>query len=61
MVIWLDFDYYIYMSWIQVIHDIALNNVTSLNIFKLNANFNKFTVGLHYLRNFFILAKFQDD
>ena len=61
MVIWLDFDYYIYMGWVQVTHDITLNNVTSLNIFKLNANFNKFTVGLHYLRIFSVLAKFQDD
>ena len=49
------------MSWIQVTPSVTLNNVTSLNIFNLNANFNKFTVGLHYLRTFFILAKFQDD
>ena len=49
------------MGWVQVIHDITLNNFASLNILKLNANFNKFTIGLHYLRTFSILAKFQDD
>ena len=59
--IWLDFDYYIYMGCVQVTHDVTLKNVTSLNFFKLNVNFNKFTIRLHYFRTFSVLAKFQDD
>ena len=40
---------------------ITLSNVTSLNIFYLDANFDKSTVKLHYLCIFSMLAKFQGD
>ena len=36
-----------------------LSNVTSLNIFLLDVNFEKSTVELHYIHIFFMLAKFQ--
>ena len=48
-------------SWIQVIPDIILNSITPLNILLLDANFDKFTVRLHYLHIFSILTKFQSD
>ena len=35
-----------------------LNNVTLLNIFLMDANFDKFTVKLHYLYIFSIFEKF---
>ena len=40
---------------------VTLSNVTSLNIFELNVNFDKFTIRLHYLYIFFMLTKFQGD
>ena len=48
-------------SWIQVILGITLSNIALLNILLLDANFDKFTVRLHYLHIFSILAKFQSD
>ena len=50
-----------YMDWIQVTHGVTLNNITQLNIFELDANFDNFTVRLHYLYIFPMLAKFQGD
>ena len=50
-----------YMDWIQVIPGVTLNNITRLNIFELDANFDKFTVRLYYFCIFSILANFQDD
>ena len=47
------------MSWIQVTPSVTLNNVTSLNIFYLDVNFDKSTVRLHYLHIFSILVKFK--
>ena len=38
-----------------------LSNVTSLNIFLLDLNFEKSTVELHYIHIFFMLAKFHSD
>ena len=49
------------MSWIQVTPSVTLNNVTSLNIFYLDVNFDKSTVRLYYLCIFSILSKFQGD
>ena len=49
------------MSWVQVTHSVTLNNVISLNIFYLDANFDKSTVRLYYLCIFSILTKFQCD
>ena len=50
-----------YMDWIQVTHGVTLNNITQLNIFELDANFDNFTVRLYYFCIFSIFAKFQDD
>ena len=47
------------MCWVQVTPGVTLSNVTPLNIFLLDANFDKSTLRLHYLRIFFMLAKFQ--
>ena len=47
------------MGWVQVAPGVILSNVTPLNIFLLDANFDKSTLRLHYLRIFFMLAKFQ--
>ena len=49
------------VTLLKVTPNVTLSNVTPLNIFKLNVNFNKSVVGLYYLRTFSILAKFQDD
>ena len=49
------------MSWVQVTHSVTLNNVISLNISYLDANFDKSTVRLYYLCIFYILTKFQGD
>ena len=48
-------------DWVQVTPSVNLTNITPLNIFQLNANIEKSTIRLHYLRIFFMLAKFQDD
>ena len=47
------------MDWVQVASNIILNNVTPHNIFEFDANFDKFTVILHYLHIFSMLTKFQ--
>ena len=49
------------MGWVKVTPSVTLNNITPLNIFLLDAKFDKSTVKLHYLRIFSILAKFQGD
>ena len=49
------------MGWVQVVSNIILNNVTPHNIFEFDANFDKFTVILHYLHIFSMLTKFQGD
>ena len=46
------------MCWVQVTPGVTLSNVTPLNIFLLDANFDKSTLRLHYLRIFFMLARF---
>ena len=51
---------YIYIL-VQITPSITLNNVTSLNIFLLDVNFEKSTVELYYLHIFFMLAKLQCD
>ena len=52
---------YIYIDWVQVTSDVIQSNVIPLNIFELDANFDKSTVRLHYLHIFSMLAKFQGD
>ena len=49
------------MGWVKVTPSVTLNNITPLNIFLLDAKFDKSTVKLHYFRIFSILAKFQGD
>ena len=51
----------LYMNWVQVTLDIILSDITPLNNLLLDVNFNKFTVGLHYIHILFMLAKFYDD
>ena len=46
------------IDWVQVTPEVTLSNAAPFNIFKLDANFDKSTVRLHYLRIFSILAKF---
>ena len=45
----------------QVTSSVTLSNITQFNNFLLDVNFNKFTIGLHYLCEFSMFAKFQDD
>ena len=47
------------MSWVQVIPVVTLSDITPLNNLLLYANFDKFTVKLHYINIIFILAKFH--
>ena len=42
-------------------HNVTLSNITSLTIFFIGCEFWQFTVKLHFLLIFSILAKFQDD
>ena len=51
---------YIY-NWVKVTLNLTWSNVTSLNIFQLNANFDKSIIRLHYFRIFSMLAKFKDN
>ena len=46
-------------GWVQVTSNVTLSDVTLINIFYLDANIDKSTVRLHYLRIFFMLTKFQ--
>ena len=48
-------------DWVQVTPSVNLTNITPLNIFQLNANIEKSTIRLHYLRIFFMLVKFRGD
>ena len=50
-----------YMGWVKVTPSVTLNNITPLNIFLLDAKFDKSTIKVHYLRIFSILTKFQGD
>ena len=52
---------YIYMGWIQVTPGVTPSNVTPINIFLLDVNFDRSTIELHYLCIFFMLTKFQGD
>ena len=49
------------MSWVQVTPSVTLSNITPLNIFKLNVNFNKFTVRLHCLYILSMFTNFKDN
>ena len=48
-------------SWVHVTPSVILNNITPLNNLLLYANFNKSTVGLHYIHIFSMFTKFHDD
>ena len=49
------------MSWIQVIPFVTLSNITPLNNLLLDVNFDKFTIGLHYIHILSVFAKFHSD
>ena len=49
------------MGYVQVTPSVTLNNVTPFNIFLLDGNSDKSTVGLLYFCIFSILIKFKDD
>ena len=49
------------MGLVRVTLCVTLSNVTPINIFLLDVNFDKPTIELQYLCIFSILAKFQDD
>ena len=44
-------------SWVQVTPDVTLSDITQLNNLLLDANFDKSTVGLHYIHILSMLAK----
>ena len=46
------------VTLLRVTLGVTLSNITSFNIFLLDANIDKSTVRLHYLYIFSILAKF---
>ena len=52
---------YIYKSWVQVKPDVTLSDITPLNNLLLDANFDKSTIGLHYIHILSMLAKFHSD
>ena len=52
---------YIYKSWVQVKPDVTLSDITPLNNLLLDANFDKSTIGLHYIHILSMLAKFHGD
>ena len=52
---------YIYMSWVQVTSGVTLSGITPLNNLLLNANFDKYTIRLHYIHILSMLAKFYGD
>ena len=54
-------DIYIYKSWVQVKPDVTLSDITPLNNLLLDANFDKSTIGLHYIHILSMLAKFHGD
>ena len=47
------------MGWVQVITGVILSSIIPLNNLLLNSYFGNLAVGLHYLRIFSMLAKFQ--
>ena len=49
------------MSWVQVIPVVTLSDITPLNNLLLYANFDKSTVGLHYIHILSMFAKFHND
>ena len=49
------------MSLVQVIPDVTLSDITPLNNSLLDANFDKFTVRLHYIHILFVFTKFHSD
>ena len=51
----------IYMGWVQVILSETLSYVTPFNIFLLNVNFNKSTIGLNAFLMLYMLVKCQDN
>ena len=51
---------YIYIySLVQLTPSVTLSDITPLNNLLLDANFDKSTVGLHYIHILFILTKFH--
>ena len=57
---------YIYIErererWVQVTLSVTLRDVTQLNNLLLNVNFDKSTIGLHYIHILSMLAKFHSD
>ena len=51
---------YIY-SWVQITPGVTLSDITQLNNLLLDANFDKSTIGLHYIHILSMLAKFHGD
>ena len=49
------------MSLVQVIPDVTLSDITPLNNLLLDVNFDKFTIGLHYIHILSVFAKFHSD
>ena len=49
------------VSWVQVTPSITLSDFTPLNNLLLDANFDKSTVGLHYIHILSMLAKFHGE
>ena len=52
---------YIYKSCVQVKPDVTLSDITPLNNLLLDVNFDKSTVGLHYIHILSMLAEFHGD
>ena len=48
-------------SWVQVTLSVTLRDITQLNNLLLNVNFDKSTIGLHYIHILSMLAKFHSD
>ena len=51
---------YIYI-WVQITPGVILSDITPVNKLLLDANFDKSTVGLHYIHILSMLAKFYGD
>ena len=49
------------MNWVQVIPGVILSDIILLNTLLLDANFEKTTVGLHYIHILSMFAKFHSD
>ena len=48
-------------SWVQVTLGITLSDISPLNNLLLDTNFDKSTIGLHYIHILSMLAKFHGD